>query len=136
MTTPHVFEVGHSGSEYDILEDNRATIYCSGKNHHPSVKVIPEEQENLPGIDVDHSCRGKYGQNRFWDMEGYNSFPEGEDHKATHLEDYEVKVLDSKEDPNADNPEPHVWEAGKLCIEHETGLGYCPYCGARLEAGR
>ena len=123
-TKPRVFTVDE---ELSIFDYKRGSIVCSGKDHHKTALLLKDFQEKqLP-------LRG-FSNTSDIDFDNYHehvwSTDDGYDFRHIHgndsLKDYEVKVLSSKDD------EDDVWEEGKLCIK--DGVGYCPFCGAKLEA--
>lgn len=131
---PRIFSVGHR-SELDIFEYNRATIYCTGKDHLPEALVLKEAQEKqtvIKGIDVqDIDFDGHHEHN--WNTDdGCHYYYQGSCGlgAGTQLEEFEAIDLD--EEPDEDEEVP-TWEPGKLFIKE--GVGYCPHCGARLAAG-
>lgn len=118
---PHIFAV----SEDDYISNvARGTIYCTGKNHHPSALKLKEIQENQ--ITMFETNKIDFDGDHYWTTDDANHWYEqgtcGKDYKQ--LDEYEVKLL--KEDDE--------WEFGKLCVT-EDRTGYCPECGGKLEGG-
>lgn len=126
-TTPRIFEVGQF-SELDIFDYQRATIRCSGKDHHPTalkLKEFQESQLSLDGIET-HEVDFEGSDDHYWTTDdGYHWYHQGSCGfgAETQLEKYETRDLD-------DEDEEDVWEEGILCVK--DGKGYCPYCGALL----
>jgi hypothetical protein len=126
-TRPRIFSVGHQ-SELDIFDDQRAGIFCTGKDRLPraeALKNIQEKQLTLKGIDTPEiDFEPEYPHNWSTD-DGYHWYFDGGT-GDTQLEQYEVRDLDDEDEGVLG------WEPGILCVQ--DGVGYCPICGARLEA--
>jgi hypothetical protein len=130
-TSPRIFSV-NGNSELAMLEYDKASIYCTGKNHHPNaiaIKEMQEKQAKLPGIKTNEI---DFEEQHYWYSNGggiewgyQESWGKG---AGKQLEKYETKDLNED-----DEEKPGEWEAGKLCYKDE--VGYCPICGARLAAG-
>jgi hypothetical protein len=117
-TKPRVFQVNENLGELPLTDDNRASISCSGENHHPTAPGPKTVRDGETPDWYDH---------RWYNDGGCASSPDcyqSDNHeKAQNLSDYPVKVLTDDDE----------WEQGKLCVT-EDGTGYCPECGAQLSA--
>lgn len=127
-TKPRVFIC----DDLSIFDNAKGSIYCTGKDHHPTALAIKEFQEAqlaFPGIettriDFDH-C-----ESNWYTDDSCNWYEDGAcGGKHVNLEDMECRDLDA--DVEDDEP-PLKWEPGIVCIS--DGVGYCPRCGARLAA--
>jgi hypothetical protein len=151
-TKPRIFEFGHMG-EYDILDNARASIYCTGKDRLPEAERFFENMKDvlnrriLPGMEEVFRKETEETRTMLLELENSNKHHWSTD-DACHwyfqgscgagaepqLEKYEVVNLDDEDNEfnvevDEDTKE-QTWEPGKLCIK--DGNGYCPYCGARL----
>ncbi len=144
-TKPRVFSFGHR-SEYDIIDNMKATIHCTGNDRLPEAQKFFDKirsQLTLPGIgdDLRALLELENSNDHHWDTDdayhwyfqgscGAGAEPQLEKYEAVNLDDeeHEFKVVD-KEGPGIVS---EFWEPGKLCIK--DGNGYCPYCGAKLAA--
>jgi hypothetical protein len=142
-TKPRIFEFGHMG-EYDIIDNAKANICCSGEDRLPEAVEFFEKQKTLlnrlvlPGmegefresfeeiramlLELENSSEHNWStdDSSHWYFQG--SYGAGAE---PQLEKYEVVDLE-------DEDNEQKWEPGKLCIK--DGNGYCPYCGAKLAA--
>ena len=131
-TKPRIFSVGNH-SELDIFDYQRGTIYCTGEDHHPTALALKEKQEKQLALPLKGAQPSKIdfegSYNHHWDTDdGCHWYYDGSCGLGAErqLEKYETRDLDDE-----DSEEGDVWEEGILCIK--DGIGYCPYCGARLD---
>ena len=125
---PRIFSVGNR-SELDVFDDCQGTIYCTGKDHHPTAlarKEFQEAQAALPGVEVEIIDFDSSG-NHYWTTDDGCHFYDqgccGGGH--TNLEKMDVRNIDPEYGED--------WEPGIVCVL--DGIGYCPICGAKLAAG-
>lgn len=114
-TKPHIFKSGQI-DELDIFDYNRATIFCTGKDHHQSVK------DNSNQLSFNFIERN-YNDQHFWTTDdGYNWYEEVSCGIGyNQLENYEAKDLKDSS-----------WEENKICFDDDKC--YCPKCGSLLSA--
>lgn len=154
-TKPHIFTFGHL-SEYDITDNAKASIHCTGKDRLPEAEKFFEKMKDvlnrriLPGMEDEfreslEETRAillelESSDEHHWSTDdAYHWYFQGSCGAGaeTQLQKYEVVNLNDEdnefnvEDENT-STKKQVWEPGKLCIK--DGNGYCPYCGAKLAA--
>jgi hypothetical protein len=130
--TCHCFKLTN---ELAIFDDQRATIFCTGENHHPEALRLKNRQESqtcIDGVELDSvDLDGCHDHHWTTDDGGSHWYLESTCGKGyRQLETHEVHDLDEE---CAEDAEPFVWTPGILCVQE--GKGYCPICGGLLAAG-
>ena len=141
-STPHVFACDDNcHDETSIFDNSKGTIGCTGKNHHPSVLKLKQQQEAdaqlmIPGcspparIDFD-GCKAYWYTEDGCNFQENGNFGSG----SVNLEDMEavdlaVEAADTKELEEGATFKPGEWRPGVVCVQ--DGKAYCPYCGGLL----
>jgi hypothetical protein len=121
-------------SELDIFDYKRANIFCTGEDRLPEAAALREAQEKqlvIEGIDVHQIDFDGHNEHYWYTDDGYHYYFQGSCGfgAGEQLEAYEAVDLDEELEEGEEAPK---WEPSKVFIK--DSVGYCPYCGARLEA--